>query len=218
MRGNACIHHTSYIHTRVHLKKISPRKDVKILKKIQLFWWFCTTQSTSGLQYIIFFFFQFFLHYSEIALPRIGEKICLSTNKSSWAEQHTISSLSNLQSSHLASTHHSLSMLTLHAAMCVLFHRHYLSSPMHIYAYHLPTYLPQDYIACCCVMARAFSLYCDRSFTYILAISGTKGSSGFGSVRSEQIDSKTFEMVSAGLHWSFKISRQIPPFALMLGW
>ena len=42
MRGNACIrvHHTfihMYIHTCVHLKKISPRKDVKILKKIQLF-------------------------------------------------------------------------------------------------------------------------------------------------------------------------------------
>lgn len=31
-------------------------------------------------------------------------------------------------------------------------------------------------------------------------------------------DSKTFEIVSAGLHWSFKISRQMEPFALMFGW
>jgi hypothetical protein len=37
-------------------------------------------------------------------------------------------------------------------------------------------------------------------------------------VSSEQIDSSTFEMVSAGLHWSFRMSRQIPPFELMFGW
>ena len=34
----------------------------------------------------------------------------------------------------------------------------------------------------------------------------------------EQIDSNTFEMVSAGLHWSLRISRQMPPFAFMLQW
>jgi hypothetical protein len=27
-----------------------------------------------------------------------------------------------------------------------------------------------------------------------------------------------FEMVSAGLHWSRRMSRQMLPFALMLGW
>ena len=53
---------------------------------------------------------------------------------------------------------------------------------------------------------------------YVCAISGTRGSSGFGSVSSDDSDSKTFEMVSAGLHWSFKMSRQILPLALMLGW
>ena len=26
------------------------------------------------------------------------------------------------------------------------------------------------------------------------------------------------DVVKAGLHWSFKMSRQMPPFALMLGW
>lgn len=66
------------------------------------------------------------------------------------------------------------------------------------------------------------------------AISGTKGSSGLGSVNMEQMDSKTilfilehflfstgshlpFEMVNAGLHWSRKMSKQIDPLALMLG-
>lgn len=29
---------------------------------------------------------------------------------------------------------------------------------------------------------------------------------------------KPFEMVKAGLHWSLKISRQMLPFELMLGW
>jgi len=48
------------------------------------------------------------------------------------------------------------------------------------------------------------------------AISGTSGSSGFGSVSREQIDSSTFEMVSAGDHWSFRMSKQMPPFELML--
>lgn len=68
------------------------------------------------------------------------------------------------------------------------------------------------------------------------AISGTKGSSGLGSVNMEQMDNKTiifilehfldvipskvnlpFEMVNAGLHWSRKMSKQIDPLALMLG-
>merc|ERR1712023_379848 len=57
------------------------------------------------------------------------------------------------------------------------------------------------------------SLFCLNTW----AISGTRGSSGLGSVNSEQIDSNTLEMVSAGLHWSFKISRQMLPLLLMLG-
>ena len=31
-------------------------------------------------------------------------------------------------------------------------------------------------------------------------------------------ESKTLEIVRAGLHWSFKISRQIPPAELIFGW
>ena len=70
---------------------------------------------------------------------------------------------------------------------------------------------------------------------YTWAISGTKGSSGFGSVSMEQIDSKTvlyqqgirlihktdvkpLEIVRAGLHWSLKMSKHMLPFELILGW
>jgi hypothetical protein len=74
-------------------------------------------------------------------------------------------------------------------------------------------------------------------------MSGTSGSSGFGSVNIEQIDKSTveshreevetfqingpatergtinvpLEIVSAGDHWSLRMSRQIDPLALMLG-
>jgi len=50
------------------------------------------------------------------------------------------------------------------------------------------------------------------------AISGTSGSSGFGSVSKEQMDSKTLEIVRAGLHWSLRMSKQMPPLELMLQW
>jgi hypothetical protein len=43
------------------------------------------------------------------------------------------------------------------------------------------------------------------------AISGMRGSSGFGSVSSEEMDRSTLEMVSAGLQLSLRISRQMPP-------
>ncbi len=49
------------------------------------------------------------------------------------------------------------------------------------------------------------------------AISGTNGSSGFASVKRELIESNTFEIVNAGDHYSFKISKQIEPFELMFG-
>merc|ERR1711904_361333 len=55
-----------------------------------------------------------------------------------------------------------------------------------------------------------------RSVLKSCAISGTNGSFGFGSVSSDEIERRTLEMVSAGLHWSFRISRQIDPFDEML--
>ena len=42
-----------------------------------------------------------------------------------------------------------------------------------------------------CVQSLASWLYRSLSVLYILAISGTNGSSGFGSVKSEQMESKT---------------------------
>lgn len=56
------------------------------------------------------------------------------------------------------------------------------------------------HIAYFLVHSRANSLYFSRSVLYILAISGTRGSSGFGSQSREQIDNKTFDIVSAGDH------------------
>lgn len=56
------------------------------------------------------------------------------------------------------------------------------------------------HIAYFLVHSRANSLYFSRSVLYILAISGTNGSSGFGSQSREQIDNKTFDIVSAGDH------------------
>lgn len=47
------------------------------------------------------------------------------------------------------------------------------------------------HIAYFLVHSRANSLYFSRSVLYILAISGTRGSSGFGSQSREQIDNKT---------------------------
>ena len=47
------------------------------------------------------------------------------------------------------------------------------------------------HIAYCLVHSVAVLQYCDLSDLYILAISGTKGSSGLGSVSSEQMDNST---------------------------
>jgi len=68
------------------------------------------------------------------------------------------------------------------------------------------------------VHSRANSLYLSRSVLYIRAISGTNGSSGFGSHSNEQIDRRTFEMVNAGDHWDRNMSRHIEPLELMFGW
>jgi hypothetical protein len=49
-------------------------------------------------------------------------------------------------------------------------------------------------------------------------IKGVRDIPGLGSVSSEQIDRSTLEMVSAGLHCSRKMSKQIAPFDAMFGW
>ena len=56
------------------------------------------------------------------------------------------------------------------------------------------------------------------SVLYVRAISGTNGSSGFGSQSKEQIESNTFEIVNAGDHYERSISRQIAPFEFIFGW
>lgn len=76
---------------------------------------------------------------------------------------------------------------------------------------------PQSHMAYLRVHSLAVSLYLDLSFLYILATSGTRGSSGLGSHSSEQIDSNTFEMVRAGLHCERNISKHILPFELIFG-
>lgn len=93
------------------------------------------------------------------------------------------------------------------------------------------------------VHSLAVASYRAGSVLYTCAISGTSGSSGFGSVSMEQIERRTdakksahivfnfrmtqvgqvlreripFEIVRAGLHWSLNISRQIEPLLLMFG-
>jgi hypothetical protein len=46
----------------------------------------------------------------------------------------------------------------------------------------------------------------------------TADSLGLGSVSREQMESSTLLTVSAGLHWSLRMSRQMPPLLLMLQW
>lgn len=75
-----------------------------------------------------------------------------------------------------------------------------------------------DYMAYFRVHSRAKSVYFSLSVLNILAISGTKGSSGLGSHKREQIDNSTFEIVSAGDHWDLRMSKQMLPLELMLGW
>ena len=62
------------------------------------------------------------------------------------------------------------------------------------------------------------ALYLVLSLLYKCAISGTNGSSGLGSVSNELIDNNTLLIVSAGLHWSFRMSNQILPLLLTFGW
>lgn len=46
----------------------------------------------------------------------------------------------------------------------------------------------------------------------------TWNSPGLGSVSSELMDNRTFEMDSAGLQLSLRMSKHIPPWELMLQW
>ena len=50
------------------------------------------------------------------------------------------------------------------------------------------------------------------------AISGTKGSSGLGSVNNEQMLKSTLLIVNAGDHCSFKMSKQMLPCEFTFGW
>lgn len=53
---------------------------------------------------------------------------------------------------------------------------------------------------------------------YCVAMLPTRGSAGLQSVRSEQMERSTLEMVRAGLQLSFRMSRQITPWLLILQW
>ena len=55
-----------------------------------------------------------------------------------------------------------------------------------------------------------------RHFSSQSSLQGSPSTSGL-SIR-DDTDINTFEIVSAGLHWSFKKSTQKEPLALMLGW
>lgn len=73
------------------------------------------------------------------------------------------------------------------------------------------------HIAYFLVHSRANSVYLSLSVLNILAISGTSGSSGFGSHSKEQMDNSTFDMVSAGDHCDLRMSKQMLPLELMFG-
>jgi len=77
--------------------------------------------------------------------------------------------------------------------------------------------ISHNHIAYFLVHSRASSVYLSLSVLNILAISGTSGSSGFGSHSKEQMESSTFDMVSAGDHCDLRISRQMLPLELMFG-
>lgn len=66
-------------------------------------------------------------------------------------------------------------------------------------------------IACFAVSSRARLLKTGRFWRYCLAISGTKGSFGFGSVNKLERDSTTLNSDRAGDQAAFRISMQIWP-------
>ena len=81
------------------------------------------------------------------------------------------------------------------------------------------------------VHSRTVVSYLALSVLYNLAMSGTIGSSAFGSVRKEVILNNTnhnilssttntlpFEIDNDGAHWQCNIESEITPVELMLGW
>merc|ERR1712070_512309 len=70
---------------------------------------------------------------------------------------------------------------------------------------------PHFYVAYFCVHSLAVASYLVRFSLYTRATSGSSGSSGFGSVSSEQMDGRTLLIVSAGDHLFCRMSMQIPP-------
>ena len=95
-----------------------------------------------------------------------------------------------------------------------------VDAPAFTYFRFLFAFFPRTgrYMAYLDVHSRAVLSWRERSDFKSCAMSGTRGSSGLGSVRREQMLSSTLEMVRAGLHWSLRMSRQMPPFELMLQW
>uniref|UniRef100_A0A0B7B385 Uncharacterized protein n=1 Tax=Arion vulgaris TaxID=1028688 RepID=A0A0B7B385_9EUPU len=78
-------------------------------------------------------------------------------------------------------------------------------------------FLKSDHSAYFFVHSCANLLYSERFVLNVLAISGTNGSSGFGSVSSEQMERSTFDMVRAGDHWLLRISKHMLPLLLIFG-
>ena len=76
----------------------------------------------------------------------------------------------------------------------------------------------QDYVAYRLVHSRAILSCSWRFCRYWVAILPTSGSAGLQSVSSEQMLSRTFEIVSAGLQLSLRISKQMTPWELILQW
>ena len=89
--------------------------------------------------------------------------------------------------------------------LCLIFSLHKLLK-------HSPTYTAYFLVHSLDILSY-FSLF----VLYRVAISGTRGSSGFGSVNREHIDNNTLLIVRAGLQLFFKISKHIPPLLLILG-
>ena len=82
--------------------------------------------------------------------------------------------------------------------------------------YSAPSTPQLPLVAYFCVHSLAVKSCFLGSFNNSCAISGTSGSFGLGSVSKDEIDSSTFEIVNAGLHWSLRMSRQMAPLLFTL--
>jgi len=75
-----------------------------------------------------------------------------------------------------------------------------------------------SYVAYRLVHSLAILSCSSRFCKYCVAMLPTRGSAGLQSVSREQILNSTFEIVNAGLQLSFKMSRHITPWELILQW